>query len=168
MNGGKLEASWTGSDTASVAMPATASWCAAGRYLEIRATREDTGVAVAVFPGDSTPLAVAGEYPLLGQALAVDSSRPFAVVAVRWADPGAVSGVRSDSGSVVVRRGPDGRLGGEFTARGNLFGSTRRWLGIAGGFEGVTVDTAAEECPILVPPPPPPDSGADSLADTTR
>jgi hypothetical protein len=158
--GGRLEAGWTGADTGAFAAPSAAEWCAAHRYVEIRASHNDTGVALALFPRDTVPAALPGEYRLA--AAPADSSRPAAAVVVRWSDPASVSGFRGDSGTVVLRRGPDGRLAGEIAVSGPLLGGLPRRLKVTGGFRDLAVRPAARECPGLLSRPDSSDPGVDS------
>ncbi len=106
--GGRLESRWTGADTAQFAATATAQWCAMGKYVEIQAVRGDTGILVAVFPKDT---GWAGTYRLT--AAPDEASRPTALVVWRWADLSKVDGVRSDSGTVQLRREPGGKVSGK-------------------------------------------------------
>ena len=145
--GGGLEVSWTGADTGRLVAPATAEWCATGRYVRVEALHGDTGVAVAVFPADT---AWSGHYTLsLAHA---DSVRPSAVVALRWLDAMALAGFRSDSGSVTLHREPKGGLSGELRADGRLVGARPRDLRIVGRFRGLIIRPAPRECPALPEP----------------
>src|SRR5262249_19054339 len=120
-HGGRLEMSWTGADTGRLVAPATAEWCAAGKYVRVEALRGDTGVAVVVFPVDT---ALSGRYAL--SLTHAESARPSGVVAFRWFDAMAVAGFRSDSGSMTLHRDAEGSLLGELRANGRLVGPRPR------------------------------------------
>lgn len=99
--GGTVQVRWEDGDTISMALAATgtARWCEAGRWLEVSALQGDTGVMIALFPGDSL---VTGSYPV---ALSVPESlrvRPGATVGVRWFAPGVVAGYRGWQGAVEL------------------------------------------------------------------
>ncbi len=158
--GARIETTWTGGDTGAFAVPAAGAWCAKGRYLEIRAARGDTGVAVAIFPKDSAPDRIAGVYKVIKEA--ADSSRPTAAVAMRWSDPTAVAGFRSDSGTVTVRRGTNGVLEGDVQTSGPLLGGLPRRIQVDGSFRAVAVDTASRDCAVLLEP------SRDSVKDSVR
>ena len=145
--GAEVEASWTGADTGAIAMDGTAQWCAGGQYLEIRATRGDTGVAIALFPADTS---YAGRYTLLPDPS--DSPRPVAAVALRWSVETAVHGFQSDSGTIMVRREPDGRLAGEVQAAGRLVGGDRLHVQLRAAFRDLAVGPAPDSCPPLLIP----------------
>lgn len=146
-NGGQLDVKWTGADTGRLVVPATAEWCATGKYVRVEAMHGDTGVAVAAFPADT---AWSGHYTLsLAHA---DSARPSGVVALRWFDGMTLAGFRSDSGSITLHREPKGDLSGELRADGRLVGARPRTLHVVGRFHGLTVRPAPRDCPALPEP----------------
>jgi hypothetical protein len=145
--GGRLEVKWTGADTGRLVAPATAEWCATGKYVRVEALHGDTGVAVAVFPVDT---ALSGHYTLsLAHA---ESARPSGVVALRWFDAMTLAGFRSDSGSITLHREPKGGLSGELRADGRLVGPRPKNLRVVGQFRGLTVRPASRDCPALPEP----------------
>src|SRR5690606_32958432 len=115
---------------------------------EIRGTRGDTGVAIALFPSDTV---LPGEYTV--RAIAVDSVRPNAAVALRWADPNTVEAYRGDSGFAVLRRAADGTLAGEVRVRAAYLGLKPQPLELTATFERLVVAAASPDCPHLLDPP---------------
>jgi len=102
---GRLTAHWTvPGDTAAARMttPVTGRWCVGPGRLDLRAVAGDTGLAIAVYPSDST--ALDGDYAVLvpGGQLEV---RPSAGVALRWVGKVLVQGWWGDSGSVTLTGG---------------------------------------------------------------
>ncbi len=123
---GTLTARWTTpTDTASLTMPVTGRWCVGPGRLDLRATKGDTGLGLAIYPTDS--VAFAGSYPILepGGQLQV---RPSAAVALRWMGKVLVQGWWGDSGVVTLS---GGRLRG-------LSGKGEAWLVSALGPDSVT------------------------------
>jgi hypothetical protein len=151
--GGRLEVEWTGADTGKLAGGAVAEWCAAPPMLEITAVQGDSGIGILLYPTDTVR---ADSYPLLRPERA-DSSRPAGAVALRWFGETAVKGFRSDSGSLIVTRSPDGRLAGRFSAE-LLSATDASRLHATGTFRGLTVVPPARGCPPR-PAAQPPDTG---------
>jgi hypothetical protein len=149
--GGRLEARWTGADTAAFAAPATAEWCDSLGLLEIRATAGDTGVALAVYRrGGIAP----GHYPIRPPDSA-GTAPPAAAVGLRWFSQTAVQGFQATGGELSVRRGPGGALAGIFTAKASAVTGGKQ-LTVTGSFEGIRASPAARGCYA----PPPPDTSA--------
>lgn len=61
-SGARLEASWTGADTATFRAPATAEWCDSLDALTILAMAGDTGIGLVIRPGAGQPFAKTGRY----------------------------------------------------------------------------------------------------------
>jgi len=143
----RMQAHWTGADTAAVAAPATAEWCDSLRMLEVRAIAADTGVALAIYPqGGITP----GTYPVRPPETA-RAAPPSAAVAVRWYSRTAVKGFQGTSGALSLRRAADGTLAGSFSAKAKA-ANGGAGLTLTGSFEGLRARPATRGC--YAPPPP--------------
>ncbi|HQR18046.1 MAG TPA: hypothetical protein PK948_06730 [Gemmatimonadales bacterium] len=113
---GTLTARWgSGADSASLTMPATATWCPLPNRYDIRAFVDDTAFGMAVYPVDTT--ALSGSYSVLEPGGPVQV-RPAAAVALRWMGKVEVQGWWGDSGSVSFAN----------SAGGGLSGSGQAWL----------------------------------------
>ncbi len=152
--GPRLEAIWTGADTAALGAPATAKWCDSLRMLEIVAIAGDTGIGIAVYPSDSI---ASGRYRVRPPATA-DSLPPAAAVGLRWFSETAVQGFQGDSGEVTLTRTPGGVLSGRFTAAARAIVGNGR-LTLTGSFDDLRAIPATRGCSTA--PIPPPDGGAD-------
>jgi hypothetical protein len=147
---GHLEVRWTGADTGRLAGEASAEWCGAGKFLEIRAARHDSGVGVAIFPRDTI---VPGRYRIV-PAERADSSRPAATVALRWFEQKTVRGFRANTGTVVLERGPDGALSGRIAAAAQSVARDTVRLTVDGSFRDLRIRPATRGCaPITSPEP---------------
>jgi hypothetical protein len=142
---GKLEAHWTGSDTGKISVTARAEWCGRDRFLEIRAVRGDTGLALALFPRDTV---VPGRYQV--RALPLADSRPAASVGLRLFAQTAIKGFQGDSGSVQLRRSTAGVFSGEIEARARSVSGIQR-VHLTGTFHDLTILPQVRGCS---PPPP--------------
>jgi len=149
----RLEAQWTGSDTGRVTGRPTVEWCDSLRLLQIQVVRGDTGIALALYPGDSM---MGGTYRVLPPARA-DSTPPASAVALRWFASTAIRGFQGDSGSVMVERDRGGMLSGTFGVRAKSATDARR-VELHGSFRGLLPRPAAAGC---FPKPAPRDSGVD-------
>lgn len=144
--GGRLQARWTGADTAAVAAPATAEWCDSLRMLEVRAIAADTGVALAIYPqGGIAP----GTYPVRPPETA-RGAPPSVAIALRWYSRTAVMGFQGSSGELSLRRAADGSLAGGFTAKAMAVNGGAG-LTLTGSFEGLRARPAPRGC--YAPPP---------------
>jgi hypothetical protein len=143
---GKLEAQWTGSDTGKISVTAKAEWCARDRFLEIRAVRGDTGLALALFPRDTI---VPGRYQVRPLPMA-DSARPAAGVGLRLFAQTAIKGFQGDSGTVQLRRSTPGVFSGEIAARARSVSGVQR-VHLTGTFHDLTIVPQIRGC---IPPPP--------------
>lgn len=153
--GARLEARWTGADTAAFSAPATAEWCDSLNLLEILAIAGDTGIEIALYPRDGV---APGAYPVLPPATA-DSLPPSAAVGLRWFAQTAVQGFQGDSGQVSLTRTPDGALSGRFRATARAISGKGR-LTITGSFDDLRQRPATSGCSKA--PPPPRAAAADS------
>lgn len=100
---GTLTARWTTpTDTASVTMPVTGTWCVGPGRLDLRAAAGDTGLGLAIYPTDS--VALAGTYPILVPDAQLQV-RPSAAAALRWMSKVLIQGWWGDSGSVTLEGG---------------------------------------------------------------
>lgn len=96
--GGRLEASWIGTDTGHFAAPANARWCPAAGLLEVSAVDADEGFGLAIY---SAGKLVDGDYAVADTG--TDSIlRPSASGAYRRFTEQQVVGFRGDSGSVSL------------------------------------------------------------------
>jgi hypothetical protein len=139
--GPRLESRWSGTDTASFTGPAVAEWCDSLDLLELRAVAGDTGLALAVYRTDTIQ---PGEYPIRPPDVA-DTTPPSAALALRWFSRMAVRGVRSDSGTLTLRRAADGVLSGSFRAQARGVSDAGR-LTVTGSFAGLRVRPARRGC----------------------
>jgi hypothetical protein len=158
--GARLEARWTGADTAAFGAPATAEWCDSLNLLEILAIAGDTGIEIALYPRDGV---APGAYPVRPPA-AADSLTPSAAVGLRWFAQTSVQGFQGDSGQVSLTRAPDGTLSGRFRATARAISGKGR-LTITGSFADLRQRPATSGCS-TVPPPPraaPADPGEDGV-----
>lgn len=113
---GTLTAHWgSGADSASITMPATATWCPQPIRYDIRAFVGDTAFGMAVYPVDT--VALSGGYSVMAPGGSVQI-RPAAAVALRWMGKVEIQGWWGDSGSVSVTT----------SALGGLSGSGQAWL----------------------------------------
>ena len=101
-----LELSWSGKERGKLSGAATAEWCEARRFLEIRTVQGDTGAALALYPERAL---AAGRYPVVDPPKA-ESLPPAAGIAVRWLGQTVVQGFQGDSGSVILERSSTGLL----------------------------------------------------------
>jgi hypothetical protein len=154
---GRLEAQWSGADSGKISGQATAEWCADRLWLEIRAIRGDTGLAMALYPVDSI---VSDSYPVVAPTRA-DSVRPAASMALRLFSPTAVKGYRGDSGAVLLVTSGSGQISGRLRGSALATSSADR-VRISGKFERVAVVPQERGCT-----PKPPDTTADTIPDTT-
>jgi len=138
---GEVAVRWSGSDTGSLAGPATAEWCPALRFLEIRGITGDTGFAIALYPSDTV---TAGHYRVMDPARA-DSSRPAVAVALRWVAQTSIKGFQGESGSVDLQRLPSGELSGQLAAAVRSVADTQR-LTIDGSFQDLPIRPSARGC----------------------
>jgi hypothetical protein len=149
---GQVDFQWTGSDRGKLSGPAIAEWCAVLRVLEIRGIRGDTGVAVAIYPGDTT--LAPGRYRVV-RPTTIDSVS-HANIGVRWASETSIKGFQGESGSVVVERAGSGELTGHVSAAARSVTDTAR-LTIEGSFKDLTIRPQARGC---LRPPEHPDTNA--------
>ncbi|HEY7637878.1 MAG TPA: 4-hydroxy-3-methylbut-2-enyl diphosphate reductase [Gemmatimonadales bacterium] len=155
----RLEVQWTGTDTGKVMGRPTVEWCDSLRLLQIQVVRGDTGVALALYPGDSM---MGGTYRVVLPSRA-DSAPPASAVALRWFAATAIRGFQGDSGSVVVERDGAGILSGKFDVAAKSATDTRR-IRVHGSFQGLLPRPAAAGC---VSKPAPPDSDVDYGMEST-
>ncbi|HEX2636976.1 MAG TPA: hypothetical protein VHL81_07580 [Gemmatimonadales bacterium] len=139
--GPRLEARWSGTDTAAFTAPAVAEWCDSLDLLELRAVAGDTGLALAVYRADTIQ---PGEYPIRPPDVA-DTTPPSAALALRWFSRMSVRGVRSDSGTLTLRRAADGVLSGSFRAKARGISDAGR-LTVTGSFAGLRARPARRGC----------------------
>ncbi len=137
----RLEAQWTGTDTGKVAGQPTAEWCDSLRLLQIQLVSGDTGIALALYPGDSM---LGGTYRVVPPSRA-DSTPPASAVALRWFASTAIRGFQGDSGSVVVEREGAGILSGKFETDAKSATDTRR-IRLRGSFTGLLPRPATSGC----------------------
>jgi hypothetical protein len=138
---GQLDIEWTGSDRGKLSGPAIAEWCAVLRVLEIRGIRGDTGVAVAIYPGDT--LVVPGRYRVV-RPTTVDTLS-HANIGVRWASETSIKGFQGESGSVIVERARSGELTGHVSAAARSVTDTAQ-LTISGSFKDLTIRPQPRGC----------------------
>jgi hypothetical protein len=146
---GRIEVSWTGSDTGRIAAPAVAHWCASDSTLEITGIEADSGAALALFPADTV---IAGRYPVGSPTR--DLTRPRAGVALRRFGENMVLGYYSRSG-VVSLDSLDPYAGTVEATLQNL--SSGEQVTLSGGFHGIRL-SADSSCRSR-PDSNPPDSG---------
>jgi len=138
---GRLEARWTGADTAGISAPAVAEWCDELRLLQISAVSGDTGVALAIYPG---VVLSPDTYQVVMPAQA-DSAKPSARVALRWFGKTEISGFQGDSGSVILERTDSGELSGKVSARASSVSNNQR-VRITGTFHQLDMFSESRAC----------------------
>ena len=139
---GGLDVSWTGADTGKFSAPAVAEWCDSMRFLELRAVKGDTGLAMLIYPSDS---AVApGEFKVVRPHEAAER-RPSAALALRWFAETSIRGFRAESGSVNLERLGPAAGAGKFTAQLRSATEGSR-LTVNGSFHGLSIAPAPAEC----------------------
>jgi hypothetical protein len=149
---GMIDVRWTGADTGRLQVPAVARWCANDSVIEISGSRGDSGVAVALLPGDSVSI---GVFPV-GMPLA-RRSRPGARVALRWSGETLIEGYYSLSGIVTVDSGAE--LNGSLQATLTNV-NDRGQITLDGTFHDLSLrQGSAEACGIVNPNAP------DSVAE---
>ena len=146
-----LEARGTGTDTLHFGAEASAEWCDTLRVLTIEAMRGDSGVGLAIYPGDSI---ASGSFPIhppvRPDTAAADSAAravapPSAALALRWISKTIVRGFQGDSGDVTLRRDRSGRLAGQFNAAArSMFDDGR--VTVTGTFSGLRPRPATAGC----------------------
>jgi hypothetical protein len=139
---GGLEAEWRGDELGRFTAPVTATLCAETGILEVQAFRADSGVALALFPADSSTLA-SGEYPV-GHGASTDLPRPGALAGLRWFTGTELHAWESTGGTVVLESTAD-VLSGRFDIR--LQGvSTSDTLRMTGRIRGAPVTRSSAGC----------------------
>lgn len=138
---GRLDATWTGSDTGRFRAPARALWCPAGGLLEITAIGTDSGVGIVLRPVAGL---APGNYPVF-DAVAHEVGRPGAAVAIRWYATGAIRAFRGDSGVVSLDRA-EGTISGQVEARMEGALEPGR-LDLRARLRGIPIDTGTALCP---------------------
>jgi hypothetical protein len=131
---GHLDVSWSGKERGSVSGAATARWCGLRQVLEIQSVQGDTGVAVALYPGQSPK---PGTYRVVDPATA-DSLPPAAAVAVRWLGQTVVQGFQGESGRMMLQRSNAGLFSGSFSARARSVVDTQH-LNLTGTFRDLSL-----------------------------
>ncbi len=139
--GPSMDISWTGADTGTASLAATATRCGAGP-VALMALSGDTGVAIALYPADGPG---PGTYPV--SAGAETASRPAASLGARWLDSSNVAAWRASSGSVTLREGGP-ELGGSFTVAARRLDRPDS-ITLTGSFRGLPVGP----CPADSTPP---------------
>jgi hypothetical protein len=146
-----------GTDTVSLALPATAVSCPDLGWLEVVGATGDTGVGLVVFP----PGEVTGRYVVEPPAWREDSATSVAGIAVRWFSADGVFAFAASDG--VVQLEQTGQL-----LSGRLVGRLQDIMGtdsmeLQGTFANVAIRVGGIECDI---PPDTTDVGAaDSSVD---
>ncbi len=136
-----LELSWSGKEGGRLSGAATAQWCEARRFLEIRTVHGDTGAALALYPERAL---AAGKYPVVDPPKA-ESLPPAAGLAVRWQGKTVVQGFQGDSGNVILEQSRSGLLSGRFGARARSVTDTQR-IRLSGTFQDLVMKPAASGC----------------------
>ena len=164
LQAGRLDASWTGSDTGKISAATTAEWCEDSLFLMIRAVQGDTGLGLALrFLDSITP----DSYRVMEPSRA-DSSPPSASVALRLFAQTTVDGFQGDSGAVVLKRVGGGPLSGSVSARARSVLNGKQ-ITLSGRFDRVAVIPQIRGClPTRPDSAEPPDTvfdDADSAVD---
>jgi hypothetical protein len=136
-----LDADWTGSDTGRLSAPAIAEWCDSLHMLEIRALQGDSGLALAIYPGNGIK---PGRYDV-EQPQRVDSATAGAAVGLRWFAETAIKGFQSNRGEIRLDRSTTGVLSGRFDAHLTAVNAGDR-LHVRGTFRDLAVSRAARGC----------------------
>ena len=156
LQAGRLDASWTGSDTGKISAATTAEWCEDSLFLMIRAVQGDTGLGLALrFLDSITP----DSYRVMEPSRA-DSSPPSASVALRLFAQTTVDGFQGDSGAVILKRAGGG-LSGSLSARARSVLNGKQ-IRLSGRFDRVAVVPQVRGC---VPTRPDSTDQADTVFD---
>lgn len=156
LQAGRLDASWTGSDTGKISAATTAEWCEDSLFLMIRAVQGDTGLGLALrFLDSITP----DSYRVMEPSRA-DSSPPSASVALRLFAQTTVDGFQGDSGAVILKRAGGG-LSGSVSARARSVLNGKQ-IRLSGRFDRVAVVPQVRGC---VPTRPDSTDQADTVFD---
>jgi hypothetical protein len=156
LQAGRLDASWTGSDTGKISASTTAEWCEDSLFLMIRAVQGDTGLGLALrFLDSITP----DSYRVMEPSRA-DSSPPSASVALRLFAQTTVDGFQGDSGAVILKRAGGG-LSGSVSARARSVLNGKQ-IRLSGRFDRVAVVPQVRGC---VPTRPDSTDQADTVFD---
>jgi hypothetical protein len=107
-------AEWSGSQRGRFIAPASATFCPESGILELVAVRGDTGVGLALYPGDFNQ-PVAGSYPVFGSAMP-EPPRPGSGAALRWFSGIDLAAFEAASGTVELNPA-DTLLSGTFALR---------------------------------------------------
>ena len=134
---GTVEMQWTGADSGSALLPASAKRCGEGP-VELVASSGDTGLAIALYGGQ--PLA-AGDYRISTEA--VTSPPPAASFGARWLDSSVVSGYRGRGGTVVLSAAA-GELAGRFAVEAQRLPDGRE-VSLTGAFRGIPIEACRGE-----------------------
>ena len=140
-DGGTMQVRWVrGTDTVSLALPATALSCPDLGWLEILGATGDTGVGLVVFP----PGEVTGRYAVESPAWREDSATSVAGIAVRWFSADGVFAFAASDGVVQLEQ-----TGQRLTGR--LVGRLQDVLGadsmeLQGDFDDVAIRVGGIEC----------------------
>ncbi len=153
---GKLSANWKGRSngspsTGGLSTGATASWCGAGKLLEIMAISGDTGVAVLLYPTDGMK---SGTFAMI-DPLREPVHAGAAAVAARWPDGEQIVGFRGVTGSATLSV-VQGTISGTITGTMVRPGLQPESLAFTGNFSALRADSSAGACP--------PDSGGKRIS----
>lgn len=88
---------WAGPDTATVSLPARATWCAPGGPLVLIAESNDTGFGMVLYPADRL---VPGSYPVT----VAGTKLPRGAAAVRWPGKAAMNDYSAIEGTITLER----------------------------------------------------------------
>ena len=141
LQAGRLDASWTGSDSGKISTAAAAEWCEDSLFLMIRAVQGDTGLGLALrFLDSITP----DSYRVMEPSRA-DSSPPSASVALRLFAQTTIDGFQGDSGAVILKRAGGGPLSGSVSARARSVLNGKQ-IRLSGRFDRVAVIPQVRGC----------------------
>jgi hypothetical protein len=133
---GRLEAEWRGAERGAFADRATATHCAESGIVMIEAIRADSGIAMALYPADSSVIAP-GTFPVLPGSTP-NPPRPVVLAGLRSFDALEVKGWEGYGGTVTLD-----------TAGGVLSGSFQLRLQVMNGSDTIAVTGQLVAVPIV-------------------
>lgn len=141
--GGRLDATWTGSEKGRMSGRATAIWCREARVAVVTGVSGDTGVSLLIHPAESL---AAGRYPII-EAGDARRTAPAAALGLRLLARTAVVGYQSQTGTLTLAQAAPGRVSGRFEATAKIASALAGTVKLTGRFRNVRVTGDGADCP---------------------
>jgi len=141
--GGRLDATWTGSEKGRVSGRATAIWCPEARIALVTGVSGDTGVSLLIHPAESLS---AGRYPILEPGDARRTA-PAAALGLRLLGRTAVVGYQGRTGTLTLEQAAPGRVSGRFEATAKIASELAGTVKLTGRLRNVRVTGDGADCP---------------------